>query len=270
MPENFSDWGDAIMTSLSTAFALFFAAIPRIVGFIAIIIIGWIVAALFRRALLSLLRALRFDHLSQRAGLSSFIQKGGVKTDASRTLANIASWFVRLITLVVAFDALSLPAVSDVLRQLVMWLPNLIVALVALVLGGLAANALSELVRSAASKGDLGNPTLLASVARGAVWFFAVVVAINQTGIAASLVNILFMGIIGALAIALGLAFGLGGRDTASALLRSWQLRQLSSGRLAQGVAANETMPLHGGASAVDERRSDIRDRRSPYARRSS
>jgi hypothetical protein len=98
------------------------------------------------------------------------------------------------------------------LRQLLLWLPNLAVAIAVLILGGLAANWLAGLVRGATAKGDLGNPDLLASIARVAVWAFAIVVALNQIGIARELVNTLFVATVGAVALALGLAFGIGGR----------------------------------------------------------
>jgi hypothetical protein len=112
--------------------------------------------------------------------------------------------------------------VSHVLQQLLLWLPNLVVAIVALVIGGLAANALSRLVRGATAEAGLGNRDLLANIARVAVWAFTIVIAVNQIGIATTLINTLFMAIVGAVALALGLAFGLGGRETAAQIVRNW------------------------------------------------
>jgi len=80
-------------------------------------------------------------------------------------------------------------------------------------------------VRGATAKGDLGNPDLLAGIARVAVWAFAIVIAVNQIGIAQELVNTLFMATVGAVALALGLAFGIGGRDTAAEVVRNWYER---------------------------------------------
>ena len=125
-----NDWGEAIMTSLANALALFLAAIPRVIGFLIILLIGWLIASALAGAVAALLRAVRFDELARRSGFSGFVRNMGVNTDASGLLAEIVKWFVRLIALVVAFDALGLPAVSDVLRQLLLWLPNLVVALV--------------------------------------------------------------------------------------------------------------------------------------------
>src|SRR4051812_11708851 len=216
------DTGDAFKASLAGALNTFLSAIPRIIGFAVVLIVGWIVSSLLAKGVKALLHAVRFNDLAQRSGFASFVQTSGVRTDSSGVTADIVKWFVRLITLVVAFDTLGLPAVSGVLQQLLLWLPNLVVALVVLVIGGLAANALSQLVRGASAEGGFSNPETLASVTRGAVWGFSILVAINQLGIARELVNTLFMGFIAALAWALGLAFGLGGRDTAGEIVQTW------------------------------------------------
>jgi hypothetical protein len=219
------DIGEALLASLAAALAMFLGAIPKVIGFLVILIIGWIVASALAGAVASLLRAVRFNELAQRSGIADFVRNMGAHTDASGVIATIAKWFVRLIVLVVAFDALGLPAVSEVLQQLLLWLPNLVVALFVLVIAGLAAQALGNLVRGATAQAGLGNPDLMATIARAAVMGFAIVVAVNQIGIARELVNTLFMGVVGALALAIGLAFGLGGRETAGQMVHSWYAR---------------------------------------------
>jgi small-conductance mechanosensitive channel len=222
MESQVSSWGETMMASLTGAFAMLFAAIPRILGFAVIIIVGWLISSLIEKAIAAVLRAIKFNDLAERSGFAGFVRKMGTNTDSAGMLGAIVKWFIRLIALVVAFDALGLPAVSDVLRQLLLWLPNLVVALVVLVIGGLAANALSRIVRGATAQAGLGNPGFLAKVASVAVWAFAIVVAVNQIGIATTLVNTLFMATVGAVALALGLSFGLGGRDTAGEIIRNW------------------------------------------------
>jgi MFS family permease len=213
------DTGDAFRASLAGALNTFLSAIPRIIGFAVVLIIGWIIASLLARGVQALLHAVRFNDLARRSGFADFVQKMGVRDDSSGVIANIVKWFVRLITLVVAFDTLGLPAVSNVLQQLLLWLPNLIVALVVLVIGGLAAKALSQLVRGASAEAGFSNPDTLATVTRVAIWGFTIVVAINQLGIATTLINTIMIGLVGAFTIAFGLAFGLGGRDRAAQLL---------------------------------------------------
>ena len=216
------DWGDAFITAMAGALAVFMTAIPKLIAFILILVIGWFLASLIAKGVAVLLRKVRFNDLAERAGLTGFLQNMNVSTDAAGFLAAITKWFVRLIALVVAFDALGLPAVSDFLRQVLLWLPNLVVALVILVIGGLAAKALSRFVEGVARKANVGNPQVLALIASIAVWAFTTIVVVNQIGIGVALVNTLFMATVGALALGLGLAFGLGGRETAARIVEKW------------------------------------------------
>ena len=213
---------DTLMASFRDAFTMILSAIPRILGFIIIVAIGWFVSSLLAKGVTGLLRVIRFDELMQKSGLADFMNKMGTGIDSVGIVAGIVKWIVRVVVLLVAFDALGLPAVSDVMRQLLLWLPNLVVAIFVLFIGGIAARALGNIVRGATAEGGFSNPETLSNVARTAVWAFAVVVAINQLGIATNLINTLFTGFVGALAIALGLAFGLGGRDLASRTLENW------------------------------------------------
>jgi hypothetical protein len=246
MPTAISDWSAAMMTSLAAAMAMFLSAIPKIIGFAVILIVGWLLASLVEKGVAAVLRAVRFNDLAAKSGLAGFVNKmnaGGASMatthgshhragalDPAGMIGLVAKWFVRLIAAVVAFDALGLPAVSEVLRDLLLWLPNVVVALVVLVIGGLAARALSNLVRGAATEADLSNANLLAKIASALVWAFAIVVAVNQIGIATELVNTLFMAFVGAIALGLGLAFGLGGRETAGRILSKWYDRAQEKG----------------------------------------
>jgi hypothetical protein len=222
MGTGIQSFGDSVYTSLTGALTMLMGAIPRIIGFLVIVAIGWAVASLLARGVGALLRAAKFDRLSQRSGFTDLTHKMGSRTDSSGFMALLAKWFIRLITLVVAFDALGVPAVSGILRQLLLWLPNLAVGVVILVIAGVAGNALGSLVRGTTAKAGIAKPNVLAAVVRSAVLAFGVLVALNQIGVASSLVNILFMAVVGAAALALGLAFGFGGRDTAARIVSGW------------------------------------------------
>jgi hypothetical protein len=165
----------------------------------------------------------------------------------------VTKWFLRIIALVVAFDALGLTAVSNVLHELLLWLPNLVVALAVLVIGGLLAKTVSNLVRGATATAHLGNPNFLATVASTAIWAFAIIVAVNQIGVADEIVNTLFMGVVAILVLALGLSFGLGGRETAAKIVDSWYSKAASNaGKIATAAealgdaAATRTASLEG------------------------
>ncbi|MGH7535964.1 MAG: mechanosensitive ion channel family protein, partial [Gemmatimonadales bacterium] len=214
------DLGETLRASLAGAVNTFLSTIPRLLGFAIVLVAGWVVSSLLAKGVVVLLQAMKFNELARRSGFADFVQSMGVRTDSAGVIAGLAKWFVRVFALVVAFDLLGLPAVSNVLQRFLLWLPNLIVGLVVLVIGGVAAHAVSRLVRGAVAQAGLTNPEVIATVAKVAVWAFAIVVAVSQLGIATTLINTLLVGVVGALALATGLAFGLGGREHAARLLQ--------------------------------------------------
>jgi hypothetical protein len=210
-----TDWGTSIITSFTTAMALVFAFIPKLLGFLIILLIGWIIAGLLEKGVTWLLRKVGFDKIADRIGLSGLQQQMGLKMDAAGLLGKIVFWFVFLIFLVPAVDALGLTAISTLLGQVIGYIPNVFVALVVLFLGTLAATVVADLVRGATAKTGVGNPNIFANIARYAILGFVALIALEQLQIAPALIQILFTAIIGSLALAFGLAFGLGGRESA-------------------------------------------------------
>jgi hypothetical protein len=216
-----SDWGDAIFLAVSNALNTFLAAIPQVIGALLIILIGWVIASILARITTEVLRRVGADRLFARHGAAVY----GTRTasfEPSVAGGEVVKWVVRIVFLVAAANVLGMPEVSNLLNQVLLWIPNLIVAAVIL----LVAPILGRFVRGAieVGAGEMGftNAPILGRIAEYAILAFAVVIAINQIGIAAELVNILFIGLVGALALAFGLAFGLGGRDVAAELTRQW------------------------------------------------
>lgn len=261
MQPQLTNWGDSLMASLSTALSLLFAAVPRVLGFLVILAIGWIVASVIEKVLVAVLRALHVDGFTERAGLGGMVRT--VKREPSAMLGTLVKWFVRLITLVAAFDALGVPAVAQVFNQLLLWLPNLAVALIVLVIGGIGANWLDDVVRGAAIRARFEQHDVLGTAARRTVWAFALLVAINQIGVASALVDILFMAVVGAVALALGLSFGLGGRDTAGAIVRNlYERNHRRVGALGQTIGAANEPPANVAYRGIEHRHASA-DRRS-------
>jgi Conserved TM helix len=219
------DWGTAIFNALSNAVNLILTFIPRVIGFLVILIVGLIIATLVAKAVTMLLRKVGFDRMADRIGLTRFEQRMGVKMDSAGILGKIVYWFIVLIFLVPAADALGVPAVSNVLNQLVAYIPNVFVAILVLFLGALAATVVADLVRGTVASANIGNPNIFAGIARWAIIGFAALIALEQLKIAPDLINELFGAVVAAVAIAFGLAFGLGGQETA----RKWLNRGESS-----------------------------------------
>src|SRR5438477_8598029 len=145
----------------------------------------------------------------------------GVSLDPAGVLGKIVFWFILLVFLVPATNALGLTAVSGILNTMIAYIPNVFVAILVLFLGTLAANFVADIVRGATATANVGNPNIFANIARYAIMGFAALIALEQLQITPALLNILFTAIVGSAAIAFGLAFGLGGQDTA----RRWLSR---------------------------------------------
>ena len=216
-----SDWGDAVFLSLSNALNAFLNAVPLVIGALLIIIIGWLIAGLLARITTEVLRRVGADRLfADHAGEVYGAQTRQIKP--SVVAGEIVKWIVRLVFLVAAANVLGLTQVSELLNDVILWIPNLIVAAIILLVAPLLARFVRGAIEVGAGEMGFSNAPVLGRIAEIAIVAFAVIIAINQIGIAANLVNILFIGLVAALAIAFGLAFGLGGRDVAAELTRSW------------------------------------------------
>ncbi len=218
-----TNWGEAIVTALGNALNLLLTFIPRFLGFLVILLVGWLIASLVSKGVTALLRRIGFDRISQRIGLTRLEQRMGLHMDSAGILGKVVFWFLFLIFLVPAADTLGVPAVSNILNQLVAYIPNVFVAILVLFLGTLAATVVGDIVRGATSGAGVGNPNVFAALARWAIILFAALIALEQLNIAPNLMNILFTAIVGGLAIAFGLAFGLGGQETARRWLNRGQ-----------------------------------------------
>src|SRR5712691_12443906 len=214
-----ADLGTAIFNAFSNALNLVLTFVPRVIGFLVILLVGWIVATVVSKALTFVLRKIGFDRMADRIGLTSFEQRMGVKMDAAGLLGKIVYWFLFLVFLVPAVDALGLTSVSAILGMVIAYIPNVFVAILVLFLGTLAATFVADIVRGATASVNMGNPNMYAAIARWAIMGFVAIIALEQLQIAPALLNELFGAVVAAAALAFGLAFGLGGRETAQRLL---------------------------------------------------
>jgi len=241
MPVVVTNWGEAILTALANALNLLLTFIPKFLGFLVILLVGWIVASVVSRFLTMLLRKIGFDRLSDRIGLTRLEQQMGVRMDTAGILGKIVYWFLFLIFLVPATDALGISTVSAVLSGLVAYVPNVFVAILVLFLGTLAATFVADIVRGATATARIGNPIIFAGIARWAIIGFASLIALEQLQIAPALITVLFTSIVGAVALAFGLAFGLGGRETAARWLnRTENAIEGSAGQIQQVLSEAE------------------------------
>jgi hypothetical protein len=221
------EWDNLVAEPVRQMLTKILAYLPILLGALVILIVGWIIAKAIRRAIDWLLKMVRFDTLADKAGISEILRKGNLKISAREVVSGIVYWLIIIMVLVMTVDALGLPKASDVLASLFAYVPNVIAALLVLVVAMFLASFVSGIVRTAAGNANLPKPEIFASISRWAIIIFAATVSLEQLGIASLLVTTTFNIILGGICLALALAFGLGGKDVAAKYLEELRKRRL-------------------------------------------
>jgi len=183
---------------------------------VIILIIGWIIAKIIKTLVTKLLRAIKLDQLSDRIDLDNILAKGGISYSLSELIGVMCYWLALLITFVVAVNAIGLTVAADLLNRIVLYVPNIIAAVFILILGMFVATLLSNIVKTVANNAGVSQAKLLGKIAEVLVLIFAVVIAVEQLGIAARIISLSITVILASVGLGVALAFGLGCRDLAA------------------------------------------------------
>jgi hypothetical protein len=209
-----------VIQALGDLYAKTLSYLPNLVAAIIVVIIGWLLAIFLSKLVWKILETIKIDHLANQLGLNSLSQKVGKKLSLADLGAWLVKWFFFLSSFIAAADILGLQEVSTFLYQDVLnYAGHVIVAMAILLLGMLAANFFGELINGTVKASGLHKSEALAAVARWSILVFAAIAALSQLQIATAFLQDLFRAIIAMLAIAGGLAFGLGGKDHAKKVL---------------------------------------------------
>lgn len=210
-----SAWADSLReaaTTLSTGAAEF---VPKLIIAFIIIIFGWIIGAILGRFVGQIIRSMRVDSILKSAGAEETLAKAGFGLNSGKFVGNLVKWFIIVVFLVAAFDVLGLSEVNDFLRSVLDFLPRVIVAVLILLAGAVIAESMQKIIVGGARAADLDSAPFLGATAKWIIIIFAILIAMDQIAILEGFSQILFMGVVGMMTIAGGLAFGLGGKDAA-------------------------------------------------------
>lgn len=208
-------WGDVLSMSFANLWLGVVNFLPNLVVAIIIVLVGWGVGVLFGRVVSQIIKAIKVDEALRRAGVESFLSRGGLNLDSGKFLGGLVRWFIILVFLIAALDVLGLSQVTLFLQDILDYLPQVIVAVLILIAAGLVADAMKKIVLSSAMSAGISSAPFLATATKWAIWIFAVLVALSQLGIASGFIQTIFTGLVVALSLGLGLAFGLGGQEAA-------------------------------------------------------
>ena len=211
-------WADVLTQSFQNLWLGVISFVPNLVVALVIFVFGWIVGALLGRVVAQVVRSLKVDHALSSTGLDEALNQAGFKLDTGAFLGGLVKWFLVIVSLLAAVNILGLTQVSSFLRDVLLYIPNVVVAAMILLIAALVADTVEHVVRGSVQAAGFKGGTV-GVVVRWAIWTFAVIAALLQLGIAADLIRILITGFVAALAVAFGLAFGLGGKEHAAAFI---------------------------------------------------
>lgn len=209
-------WGDVFNTSLQSLWFGFVQFAPRLVVAVLFFVIGWVLGALVAKAFEQVFASLKVDKLFASVGVENFVKKAGVNLNTGYFVGQVVRWFVIIVFLLPSLNLVGLNEVSNFLSSSVLgFLPQVVIAAFVLIIAAVVSEGLAKAVLATAKAMNLKAANMLATVAKYAVWVFAIIIALGKLGLG-DYMNVLFTGIIAMLALAGALAFGLGAKEHAS------------------------------------------------------
>ncbi len=213
------NWGDVFTLSLQSVWSGVARFIPVLVIALIIFAIGWVLAALIEKLVESLFRALKIDTALKGAGMEDVVKRAGYSLNSGAFVGALVKWFIIVVFLMASLSMLGLDQVNAFLTQIVGYLPNVIVAVLVLLVAAIVASTLQKFVVASALAAHSKSAELLGRVTKWSIWIFAILAALVQLGVAAGLIQMILTALFAGLALALGLAFGLGGKETAQKIV---------------------------------------------------
>ena len=213
------DWTTVTIQALQKVWQGFLSFIPNLIGAIIVFIIGYFIALGIGKLMTGILTRLRFNKIFERAGWKEALEKAELRVNPSEFVGAIFKWILVIVFLLIVVEILGFSQFAGVLNKLISWLPNLIVAIAIFVVAVIVADILDKVIRASVQKIGVKYVGALGGMVRWAIYVFAGLAILVQLGVAQSLINVLITAVFGMLALAFGLAFGLGGKDAAAKII---------------------------------------------------
>ena len=208
-----------LVESYNTFFNELASFLPSLIGAILILIVGWIIAKLVQTAAVKLLKLIRLDVVTEKAKIDKFLKDGGSQKSAIDILGSIIYWLIMLIVILAGLNTLGLSVASELFNQIILYIPNVIVAVLALIFGVFLAGFIAQVVSTYLSNIGVQQANMVGAIAKYAIILFVVSLSLTQLSIGEQLVTNAFLLLFGAACLALGLAFGLGGKEWAAGVI---------------------------------------------------
>jgi len=217
------DWYSVTFEALQGLWQGFVIFIPKLFGAIIIFIIGWFIAIALGKVISEILKRIKFNQIFERGVWKEALEKAEFKIDASGFIGAICKWILVIVFLLVAVEILGLVQFADFLVKVLAYLPNVVVAALIFVVAVIIADILEKVVRALVEGVRVGYGQVVGAIVRWSIWIFAILAILIQLKITPALLQTLFIGFVALIAIAGGIAFGLGGKEAAAELLQDFK-----------------------------------------------
>jgi hypothetical protein len=197
-------------------------ALPQIIGALLILLIGWIIARILKRLVVKGLKLVRFNFLTEKTGIEKFLSDGGVKVFSLDLIGTLVYWIVMLVVILATLNSLKLTAAATLFNEIMLYIPNIIVAIVILILGIYFARLVSQVLVTSLKNMQDTTVALIGNIAYYSIVVLTVFIIFGQLNIAEQIVNSAFIILFGAICLAFGLDFVMGGKDWASEIVKKY------------------------------------------------
>ncbi len=215
-----TSWGEIFTVALQNLWYGFAMFVPKLLIAVILFFIGWYIASIIGRAFAQVIGALKIDHLFRSAGIEKVLERAGTQLSVGGFIGAVVKWFIIVVFLMTSLQIVGLTQVNEFLRDVVIsFVPQVLIAALVLILGSVLAEAARKLLSGSAKAAHVKSADMIGTIAFYAIWVFALIIALSQLGIAPAFMQILFTGIVFMLALAGGLSFGLGGKESAARTL---------------------------------------------------
>lgn len=214
------NWYLITLQALQNLWQGFLNFIPALIGAAVVFIVGWFISIGIGRLITEILKKLRFNRIFEKGVWKEALEKAEFKVDAAGFIGVIFKWVLVIVFLMAAVEILGLTEFAGFLNNILGYLPNVLVAAFIFVAAVIIADLFEKVVRAAVESIRIGYGHLVGVIVRWSIWIFAILAILIQLKITPALIQILFTGLVALIVIAGGIAFGLGGKEVATEILR--------------------------------------------------
>jgi len=207
---------DIFVASITSFWTQMAAFVPQLLAALLLLLLGWVLARLARTGVLRLLKLLHFDKVTEKSGLESFLKQADLDVSFATILGNLVYWLIILVMIVTVANSLGLHMVAELFNKVVLYIPNVVVAIMVLVFGTILARFINRLVFAWLNNVGFEGALTVSTFSEYAMMVFVFFIALEQLQISSELLTAAFIIAFGAVGLAFAIAFGLGAKDQAA------------------------------------------------------